>query len=1006
MLKKFPALTAALLAHAAFALAAPTPTTPPSPPFPAPENETKNRPRPRIGTTEKFSVSDFDKDGLRLLELNADTATPEGALTRTGEPSSWRLRKLKVRFFDHDKAAAPGAVGREAASIQAEDCLYTKAARTATSPEDLAFDSEKFHVDGTDWVWRNEKGRDVIIFRKNVRATLKADIKADRERMDIFSERLEITRHETGPNAGRATFLFSGDVRAVMKDTKHGDVMLFGEVLAVRLKNTDRKPGAGAGTGADASSAAAPLALLSAASSSANSANSASSANAINPANPGAIGVPKPKHSLEDDTLESVVLSQNVRILTSEGREMTGELSSYVHATRVFTTTGDASVTDQNQGFTATGGLMLYRRKERRIEMFRARPPALPGTATNAADAVAIGNSGVVNSANTAATGETPVPQPTPGAAKVRLRIPSVSDQSNPGRARHGDGFTHITGDHLVIEMKPGANHAEMSGGVHAEDEDLALDAQRVLVEVPRDDNTDKAAASLLDTTPGVKPADINVGDVTAIGDVRGVYEGRRMACDRLVLQPEKGRVTLTGSPVLEADGASLSGHDIELQLRDRKRGAFSVVVRSAPPGAPEKRRVEVTLPALRDPATPAATPAAKPGTPAASRLLAMPTRVTADKLVMVEKDKTSPAEFHFTGGVVLDGGGLAGNCDRLAILADIGSVAQTTAAARATARPVSRTGANAGSARAAELARIHTLHAVGNVRIGTDTYTAEGGEAVVHPSVAVREKTPLEDNGLDGRAPRFLVLRPHSSTPGKRPRLTFLSDKGLKDVFANAPGRRATGGSAAAATAAKPMGSGGAAVGGAAKPGITPAPVPFHLDGDLLEIIGGAMRSRFFLTGNVALSGPELAGRCDTVQGTIVQVPPPPTAVASGGAGAKTPDAKALAAKAAEAKAARPAYAISRVTGRGDVRIVAQGDTATGGVFDYIPGEDSLHFTGSPEVHLKDGHVLQGVERLTHHNSTGQWESIPFPPGAGGRTDTKPLIIIPLSSPKRLLDL
>jgi hypothetical protein len=395
-----------------------------------------------------------------------------------------------------------------------------------------------------------------------------------------------------------------------------------------------------------------------------------------------------------------------------------------------------------------------------------------------------------------------------------------------------------------------------------------------------------------------------------------------------------------------------------------RKEGQRTVTIHSSPPGAPAPRQnVQALLPAFN-----------KPAAPGKNILFDTPTHVTAGHLVMREVDRTKHrTEFDFTDGVKLSGGGLDGHCDRLGVLADMTSVAKNN--------------------RLAPLSRIHNMTATGNVSLATKDYKAEGGEAVVLPSVTVREHSPLDDNGLDGPAPQFLVLRPHPSTPGKRPRLTFFSSHGLKGLGGfgdSVPSseKPATTPKPASAPAPKLPSTSAPAVASASAPASanTPAPIiPFHVDGDLLEVIGGAVRSRFLLRGNVVLSGPDIVGHCDAVEGSIIQEVP-----------AKKP-VKELPVAGSAVKPPEPQFAVTRVVGTGGVRMLVKEDEVLARSFEFLPMEDKIYLTGSPRLQAKNGMRMFDSERIMYNRVTKGWE--PVAPRDGEGRISWPTITIPLNS-------
>jgi lipopolysaccharide export system protein LptA len=481
----------------------------------------------------------------------------------------------------------------------------------------------------------------------------------------------------------------------------------------------------------------------------------------------------------------------------------------------------------------------------------------------------------------------------------VALELPSFTHKE--GRARRGDGIAHITGERLSINRSNGKNLVEMTGGVRGRDENLEFTSRRVFVETPRD------------TKPSVleerKTARVN--HLKAEGDVRANYDGRFLACESLLFRPGAQTVELSGNPSLATQGARLSGHAIFFDdARDIAR------VTSAPEtaaAAAPRRRAEVSLP-----------PLGKGKTRAAPR----ETLVSADSLVMAEK-ADGKAELDFSGNVILKGEDLDGRCDRLVILADMPRGERDPAP-----------GARPKTADMAAVARIQEMTATGGVSFATSEWRAEGGEAVMHPKVALRENSPLDDNGLDGNEPKLLVLRQHLSTPGKRPRLTIYAPETLDGPAAPPPA---------------------AAVGGRRPAPVPRRRVPYHIDGDSLEIIGGSMRSRFFMRGDIRLSNETrtVSGRCDEIEGEIVREEAP-RAVRAG------------------ANTAVPRYEFTRIIGRRDVHVAARGREVFGQKFELFPEAQKIRISGAPSMtDAKDGMSAspgqQGV--IIYNRRTGEWE-------------------------------
>jgi hypothetical protein len=153
-------------------------------------------------------------------------------------------------------------------------------------------------------------------------------------------------------------------------------------------------------------------------------------------------------------------------------------------------------------------------------------------------------------------------------------------------------------------------------------------------------------------------------------------------------------------------------------------------------------------------------------------------------------------------------------------------------------------------------------------------------------------------------------------------------------------------------------------------------------VDGDLLEVVGGVMRSRFYLRGNVELKGPDLVGSCDTIEGSIIQELPAKKPATPAGKVVKPP---------------APEYALTRVIGRGNARVVAQRNQATGRMFEFLPVQDKLLITGAPRIRDKEGRELQDAECVSYNRKTGEWETTNSV-GADGQI-LRPKMIIPLSS-------
>ena len=525
----------------------------------------------------------------------------------------------------------------------------------------------------------------------------------------------------------------------------------------------------------------------------------------------------------------------------------------------------------------------------------------------------------------------TPPPQ-------VLLSVPSFTargEKADEADENTAPPVAHIFGDTLVLSMEKKTNHITMSGNVRTQDSGFTSSSQHISVETPHD------ARIFAGFTPGT-PAPI-VNNVIAEGNVRATYEGNILHCEKVALYPVPGKETLetavlTGSPMLDFGNARLRGHTITLDVQKHQ-----VVVISESGDAEGRQRVQVFLPAI------------KGGSNVA-------TVVSSDRLLVVEAAGREKAKFDFTGNVRLSGFELEGQCAYLGLLADIRTPLPST-----TKRKTSR---------GERLACIHNMTATGSVRLATPLYVAEGGEAVMLPRVALTEKEVPDDNGLDGTGPQFFTLRPHNSTPGKRPRLTFRPARAFR-FGSLMPAALAAG---EIRPAAKSTG----------KPARQPQG-PIHMDCDLLEIIGGAMRSRFFLRGNVVLDGPDMRGGCGVVEGIIIEekVPRNKQAGTSGKAGA-TPDPL-------------PDYSINSITriiGRENVRLRIKENEATGRQFEIFPQKKEIHLTGDPQVINEEGVRVVPGKAFIYNWNTYNWEMKGEDTLVPGLPINRPTIHIPMDEP------
>jgi hypothetical protein len=303
-------------------------------------------------------------------------------------------------------------------------------------------------------------------------------------------------------------------------------------------------------------------------------------------------------------------------------------------------------------------------------------------------------------------------------------------------------------------------------------------------------------------------------------------------------------------------------------------------------------------------------------------------------------KKKDDTAEFDFAGAVTINGPELNGTCDTLGILADVKKATGAVASA---------------ATRTENLARIHNLTAIGHVRLATADYIAQGGEAVILPRVALEEKSPRDDNGLDGHEPQFLTLRPHTSTPALRTRLTLLDTRKLK-LNTRTPATAPTTPTTPTAPDAAP---------------------PIHIDSDLLEIIGGAARSRFFLRGDVILTSEEIRARCDRVEGSIVQEKTTP----------------------ADGTDAKPDYTFTRIIGYDNITLVdTKENRLTAQRLEVLPRQRKARLSGNPVAQRRDGTRVAPGKPLLYDLNTRDWAMETNPADGTDPTPiTQPSVRFPL---------
>ncbi|MDR3228961.1 MAG: hypothetical protein LBT53_06080 [Puniceicoccales bacterium] len=848
-------------------------------------------------------------------ELRAAQAAPDGERASSGKKAKWKLSEVEIRLYQTD--AATGKIAPTVV-IETPDCAYDGQRAEARSPARLRMrgaGDNAFELSGKGWAWRDDEPHGEWHFAIHSDVAFRLAANERHGELNIFSERLDVTLQK-GAGAPFHLFHFSGNVRLLVaekpevasagagagvgagasgsskkKDTGVGEIQLNAETLTARLKNNAAPRGTQA-TGSDPADPFGALPLLGAKSAAKPTGTSAAGAKPAGKTS----GTAKKQESELVASLENIEATGGVKtFLGRSGYTMAGKNGYFDGKTETFSVAGDAKMSDPARSLNVTGEKITHKKESGKIEVFGRLTSAEAGTTR----------------------------QP------VRLEIPSfVSRLGDDGKLKKLDAAqiaalppAVVTGDYLLADIsRPERSFVTVRQNVRVNDDKFTLSAESVIVESPRDPQNDLLLSSL--SGDADKLLD-RVRLIRAEGFVRANYDDYRLECGRADIFPKSEIFVLEGAPSLIKGGARLRGHRIELHHAKGIAQASS---------APD-RRAEITLPPI---ATPDPKLMAAAGRAEARNL---ETVVRCDTLTMTENKKTGTARLHLNGNVVFTGG-LRGHCDRMDILADSPKKTTPSAGAKKTAAPPRK------ATTTENLSRITRMTATGHVSLSADDYTAEGGEAVVRPRVALAEKLTRDDSGLDGREPQFLVLRRHESTPGKRPRLTIRVDRE----------RTATNLGAA-------FENDGAENKGGAKT-TAPQTAPVFIESELLEIVRGEMRSRFFLHDDVTVNSPELglSGRCDNVEGVIIREVLPAGSVASpprpnAGSGAKKPapaGAGAGAKKPAGAKTPKsdfPSYELAQIIGKGAVQMTVKGDKGTCERFDLFPLKDEIRLSGNPRL-------------------------------------------------------
>lgn len=438
-----------------------------------------------------------------------------------------------------------------------------------------------------------------------------------------------------------------------------------------------------------------------------------------------------------------------------------------------------------------------------------------------------------------------------------------------------------VTGKRMTVLSAESETVISLFENVRALDADIKIESGKLVV------TTDPASGKTFSPTAEKSAPDDfgSVRTVVAEENVRAEQAGRVLRCARADIFPREKRIALSGAPniVSSAENASLSGDRAEIFL-DRD----VVEVYSSPAGISPGIRVFGELPPFVAPRAGVRAPAGK-------------TTVAGNRLTLTRADDLST--FDIFGNVVMHSETLTGKCARLVVFADANSKKSSQKSA------------------APDASKIKKIIADGNVELAQNGYVLTGGRAVITPAVGLKEW--VREEGNDGKTPFFVVVEPPPDVPAAaRPRISFpggTNGSGFDLALPSAGSKKTL---------------------AAQKKSVAPSDAPTEksfIESDVMELVAGENRARFFLRGNVELSTDSGAhGNCDSVEGLLA----PRASEAASDASSGNFEAK-------------------KIICRGNVQLEHDGSRGRGSTLEIFPPENRAVLSGDALLRGKDGIVL-----------------------------------------------
>ena len=535
--------------------------------------------------------------------------------------------------------------------------------------------------------------------------------------------------------------------------------------------------------------------------------------------------------------------------------------------------------------------------------------------------------------------------------AVVTAEMPSLLERKN-GAPSSAGGRTFVSGKRMTVQTGDNGNVVSLFGDVQVADSAIRIHSDTLVIET----DPSSGASPLPDISENSeeKPS---VRRAVADGSVRVLYDGRILTCARADVRPPKKIITLTGDPkvVSPEEKSSLSGDRVEVLL-DRD----IVEVFSADGNAPDRRRVEATLPEFADLSSSAHASASKAKSVPATKSAG--TKIVGDHLTLTRGNDLST--FDIFGNVGLKSADAVGSCGRLLVFADSKNSA-----------PAAR-----GNTKKTPTSQIKKIIASENVKLEQNGCRLNGGRATITPAVTLKEWVKDSVPGADGNSPFHVRVEPDDAT-GARPRITFPggsdgaglnfalpADAKKKSKLAEEKSRASEDDFSAPLPLTQKKKT-------PAKVSSEPARESY-IESDDMEMIVGENRSRFFLRGDVIfVTDGGAHGVCDSAEGLLVR---PADAVEKSG------------------------FEAEKVICRGNVRLEQDASRATGSTLEIFPQENRAVLRGNANFRDKGGIELHpGNDRFVFNLATREL----LTGAAAGDPDdapamvSRPRIIIPKGS-------